>query len=105
MSIVLTVLAAVYDVHHTLCVSRSPTHQPMCRWSRRWYTEHDGYAIYQGGSMSFAQIIPATPPFDFDLTLRYLHTSPAAIVERVEGRVYQRGVRLDGQPLLLQVSS
>lgn len=53
----------------------------------------------------FARTIAATPPFDFDLTLRYLHTSPSAIVERTEGRAYERAVRLDGTPFLLRVTS
>lgn len=55
--------------------------------------------------VSFTTEITATSPFDFDLALRYLHTSPSAVIERVEGRCYQRGIRLDGQPFLLQVSS
>ncbi|MCX6022972.1 MAG: DNA-3-methyladenine glycosylase 2 [Chloroflexi bacterium] len=55
--------------------------------------------------MPFAATLAATPPFDFDRTLRYLHTSPSAIVERVEGRCYLRAVRLEGAPLLLRASS
>lgn len=55
--------------------------------------------------MPFAATLAATPPFDFDRTMRYLHTSPSSIVERVEGRCYLRAVRLEGAPLLLRVSS
>jgi DNA-3-methyladenine glycosylase II len=55
--------------------------------------------------MPFSAVIPVTPPFDFDLTLRYLQTSPSTVVERADGRSWQRAVRLEGKPFLLQVSS
>ncbi|MBI2885858.1 MAG: DNA-3-methyladenine glycosylase 2 family protein [Chloroflexi bacterium] len=44
------------------------------------------------------------PPFDFTLALRYLRTSPSAVLEEITGREYQRALVLAGAPVLLAVS-
>ena len=47
------------------------------------------------------------PPYDFRLALRYVATSPSAILERVssEDGVYRRAITLMGQDVLLAVRS
>ncbi|HEX5502852.1 MAG TPA: hypothetical protein VFW96_09525 [Thermomicrobiales bacterium] len=46
------------------------------------------------------------PPYDFDLALAYLRTSPSAILERIDADgVYRRAVTLDGRDLLLTLRS
>jgi DNA-3-methyladenine glycosylase II len=50
--------------------------------------------------------LEAKPPFDFPLALRYVATSPSAILERVSSDgVYRRALRLSGQDVLLVVRS
>jgi DNA-3-methyladenine glycosylase II len=47
-----------------------------------------------------------TPPYDFDLALAYLRSSPSAVLERVSADgVYARALRLAGQPVLLRLWS
>jgi DNA-3-methyladenine glycosylase II len=46
------------------------------------------------------------PPFDFPLALRYVATSPSAVLERASSDgVYRRALRLAGQDILLVVRS
>ena len=46
------------------------------------------------------------PPFDFPLALRYVATSPSAVLERASSDgVYRRALRLAGQDVLLVVRS
>ncbi len=46
------------------------------------------------------------PPYNFDLALAYLRTSPSAVLERVsEDGVYERALRLAGRPALVRVAS
>jgi DNA-3-methyladenine glycosylase II len=46
------------------------------------------------------------PPFDFPLALRYVATSPSALLERVSpDGVYRRALRLGGQDVLVEVRS
>ena len=46
-----------------------------------------------------------TAPYDFARTLDYLRTSPAAILERVEGDTYRRAMTIAGQDVLLILRS
>lgn len=47
--------------------------------------------------------LSVTPPFAFNLALRYLAASPSAVVEQVEDGEYVRPVHLGGRWLLLRV--
>ncbi len=47
--------------------------------------------------------LSVTPPFAFNLALRYLAASPSAVVEQIENGEYVRPVHLGGRWLLLQV--
>ncbi|MSQ26563.1 MAG: DNA-3-methyladenine glycosylase 2 family protein [Dehalococcoidia bacterium] len=46
-----------------------------------------------------------SPPFDFAKTLDYLGSSAGTVLESVDGRHYRRAVRLDGNPVLLQLEA
>jgi DNA-3-methyladenine glycosylase II len=52
------------------------------------------------------ELVPV-PPYDFSLALRYVATSPSAILEQVSGSdgVYRRAVTLMGQDVLLALRS
>lgn len=48
--------------------------------------------------------VPARPPFDLDMALRYLRLSPSTIAERVEIERFERAVWLYGRPALVRVA-
>ncbi|MBF6591978.1 MAG: DNA-3-methyladenine glycosylase 2 family protein [Ktedonobacterales bacterium] len=51
-------------------------------------------------------MLTPTAPYDFGLALSYLRTSPSAVLERIsEAGVYERALRLEGQPILLRLWS
>ncbi|MBI4498408.1 MAG: DNA-3-methyladenine glycosylase 2 family protein [Chloroflexi bacterium] len=55
--------------------------------------------------MTFSAQIAPTPPFAFDLILRYLRSSPSSILERVDHASYRRVVVVRERPVLLSVTS
>src|SRR5215469_6749524 len=52
------------------------------------------------------ELVPV-PPYDFKLALRYVATSPSAVLERVSGAdgIYRRAVALMGQDVVLALRS
>jgi len=61
--------------------------------------------LNNGASLSVHRFaVPTTAPYNFELALDYLRTSPSTVAEVITNESYGRAVRLNGKPMLLTVS-